>query len=117
MVTVAFGQTGKAKVEKSLIGVYFIPLKVSYEHGIGESNTVELSIGVSGETRFENDVVNFYFVPYAAVAVKNYYNLEKRYSLLPCGEFNVITKAISVLDWHWVLVRFLQVMGHISVPK
>jgi hypothetical protein len=39
---------------------------------------VELSIGVSGETRFENDVVDYFFVPFAAVAVKNYYNLENR---------------------------------------
>ena len=78
LVTVTFGQTENAKVEKSLIGVYFIPLKVSYEHGIGNSNTVELSIGVTGETRFENDVVDFYLVPYAALAVKNFYNLERR---------------------------------------
>jgi hypothetical protein len=74
-----YGQSEEVKVEKSLLGVYFIPLKLSYEQGIGKSNTVELSGGLDGVSWFENDEFKFGLAPFAEGYFKSYYNLEKRH--------------------------------------
>ena len=78
----AFGQPEEARVEKSLLSVYFIPLKISYEQGLGKSNTLEIGGGINGVTWFENtgdfDEFRFAVVPFAETTFRNYYNLEKR---------------------------------------
>ena len=79
-----YGQSEEVKVEKHLLSVYFIPLKISYELGIGKSNTVELGGGLNGVTWIENngdfDQFRFGIAPFAEAYFKNYYNLDKRYS-------------------------------------
>ena len=78
----AFGQPEEAKVERSLLSVYFIPLKISYEQGLGKSNTLELGGGLNGVTWLENtgdfDEFRFGVVPFVETTFRNYYNLEKR---------------------------------------
>ena len=65
-------------VTRSQVSAYFIPLKVTYEHGIGQSNVIELGAGVTGDTRFVNETMDFRFMPFIDGSFKNYYNLEKR---------------------------------------
>jgi hypothetical protein len=74
----AYGQSKEAKVERSLLGVYFIPLKVSYEHGIGKHNTFEIAGGMDGASWIENDEFRFGLAPFAEGYFKNYYNLDRR---------------------------------------
>jgi len=80
----AFGQSEEAKVEKSLLSVYFIPLKITYEQGLGKSNTLEIGGGLDGATWIENsgnlDQIKFGIVPFAETTFRNYYNFEKRQS-------------------------------------
>jgi len=78
----AFGQTDEAKVERSLLSVYFIPLKISYEQGLGKSNTIEIGGGLNGVSWLENngdfDEFRFGVAPFAETTFRNYYNLDKR---------------------------------------
>ncbi len=78
----AFGQSEEPKVERSLLSVYFIPLKISYEQGLGKSNTLEIGGGLNGVTWLENtgdfDEFRFGIAPFAEASFRNYYNLEKR---------------------------------------
>jgi hypothetical protein len=74
----AYGQSEEAKVERSLLSVYFIPLKMSYEYGFGKSNTVEVGGGIDGVSWFENDEFKFGIAPFAEGYFKNYYNLDRR---------------------------------------
>ena len=78
----AFGQPEEAKVERSLLSVYFIPLKITYEQGLGKSNTLEIGGGLTGVTWLENtgdfDEFRFGIAPFAETTFRNYYNLEKR---------------------------------------
>jgi hypothetical protein len=76
--SIALGQSEEARVERSLLSVYFIPLKVSYEHGLGKSNTVELAGGLDGIAWMENDEFRFGLAPFAEGYFKNFYNLDKR---------------------------------------
>ena len=76
----AVGQEKEVKVERHLLSVYFIPLKMSYELGFGKSNTVELGGGLNGVTWFdEYDQIRFEVAPFAEAYFKNYYNLDKRH--------------------------------------
>jgi hypothetical protein len=78
----AFGQPEEAKVEQSLLSIYFIPLKITYEQGLGKSNTLEIGGGLTGVTWLENtgdfDEFRFGIAPFAETTFRNYYNLEKR---------------------------------------
>ena len=74
----AFAQNEEPKVSKHLVGVYVIPLKASYEIGLGNSNSLELSAGVTGSSKLENENLRFSLVPIAEGAYKYYYNLNKR---------------------------------------
>jgi hypothetical protein len=80
----AFGQPEEVKVERSLLSVYFIPLKISYEQGIGKSNTLEIGGGLNAVTWLENngdfDEFRFGVAPFAEATFRNYYNLEKRHA-------------------------------------
>jgi len=77
----AYGQTDEVKVERSLLSVYFIPLKMSYEQGIGKSNTLEFGGGINGVTWMdEQNQFRFGIAPFAEAYFKNYYNFEKRHS-------------------------------------
>jgi hypothetical protein len=76
-----YGQSDEVKVERSLLSVYFIPLKISYEQGIGKSNTLELGVGLNGVTWLdEYDQFRFGIAPFTEAYFKNYYNLDKRNS-------------------------------------
>jgi hypothetical protein len=74
-----YGQSEEVKVERSLLGVYFIPLKVTYEQGIGRTNTVELGGGLDGVSWIEDDQFKFGLAPFAEGYFKNFYNLDKRH--------------------------------------
>lgn len=78
----AFGQPEEVRVEKSLLSVYFIPLKISYEHGIGKTNTLEIAGGLTGVSWMEStgdfDEFQFGIAPFAEATFRNYYNLDKR---------------------------------------
>lgn len=80
----AFGQSEEPKVERSLLSVYFIPLKISYEQGLGKSNTLEIGGGLNGVSWLEDagdfDDFRFGIAPFAETTFRNYYNLEKRQS-------------------------------------
>ena len=80
----AYGQSEEPKVERSLLSVYFIPLKISYEQGLGKSNTLEIGGGLNGVSWLENtgdfDDFRFGIAPFAEATFRNYYNLEKRQS-------------------------------------
>ena len=77
----AYRQSEEVKVERSLLSVYFIPLKMSYEQGIGKYNTLELGGGLNGVTWIdEYDQFRFSIAPFAEAYFKNYYNLEKRHA-------------------------------------
>jgi len=75
----AIGQTEEVKVERSLLSAYFIPLKLSYEQGLGKSNTIELGGGLTGTSWMDDyDQFQWGIVPFVEGYFKNYYNLEKR---------------------------------------
>ena len=73
------GQTEEVRVERSLLSAYFIPLKLSYEQGIGKSNTIELGGGLTGVSWMDKyDQFHWGIAPFAEGYFKNYYNLDKR---------------------------------------
>lgn len=75
----AFGQNEEQSVNKSLVGIYIIPLKASYELGIGKSNTLEFSAGLSGLAKYETDQFKYSLSPMVEGSYKYYYNLNKRH--------------------------------------
>jgi hypothetical protein len=77
--TVSVFSQDEPAVVKSLVSGYFIPLKFSYELGIGRDYTAGLSAGVTGISRYENDEFRFSLVPVLRTDLKHYYNLQKRY--------------------------------------
>ncbi len=70
----SFGQNEEQRVNKSLVGVYIIPLKASYELGIGKSNTMEFSAGLSGLAKYDTDQFNYSLSPMFESSYKYYYN-------------------------------------------
>ena len=78
-VLFSYGQNEEPRVSKTLVSMYIIPLKASYEAGIGKSNTLEISAGLTGITKFDNDQFNYSLVPMVEGSYKYYYNLNKRH--------------------------------------
>lgn len=79
LILFSFGQSDEQRVNKSLVGVYIIPLKASYELGIGKSNTVEFSAGLSGRAKIDADQFKYSLSPMFESSFKYYYNLNKRH--------------------------------------
>ena len=79
LVLSSYGQNDEPGVQKSLVSLYIIPLKVSYEAGLGKSNTLQFSAGITGATKIENDQFKYSLVPIVEGSYKYYYNLNKRH--------------------------------------